>query len=191
MFEVLINRKSKKLEESAREAGFDGVFFIDEVSTAVLDTQSKDELRKEISRASSKGQKIVVLGSSDEINRIAVSDKRVSMLLNPEGTRTKDYLHYRSSGLNQVLCRLAIQNKVAIGISFSALRLQKGISRADRIGRVMQNIDLCRKYKTPLVLASFGKKPSDPYTLRSLGLSLGMTTDQAKASLEHAGEVFK
>jgi len=187
-FEVLIGNEVKKIEDLAKALGFDGVFFIDQKKIILIKTENKDELRKEISRASSKGQKMVVLGATDEINRIAVSDKRVSILLAPESTRTKDYMHYRSSGLNHVLCKLAIQNGVAIGIGFDAIKSAKGKDRADRIGRTMQNIDLCRKYKTPMILASFGKKPSDPYALRSFGLSLGMRTDQVKSALEQASK---
>ncbi len=189
MFEVLISKKSKISEEKAKKAGFTRVVFIDQKDFILIATDSLEELRKEISSASSKGKTIAVLGSNDEINRVAVSDKRVSILLSPERTRKRNFMHYRDSGLNQVLCELASKNKVLIGVDFSSVKKLKGLERAERIGKIMQNIDLCRKYKTKMVLASFGKKPSDPYTLRSFGLSLGMSTDQLKESLESASEL--
>lgn len=190
MFEVLLSKRSGKLEEEAKNAGFESVIFIDGEKLVLIDTYNKEDLRKEISRASSKGKKIIVMGNGDEINRIAVSDKRVSMLLSPENAKKKDFMHYRDSGLNQVLCNLALKNGILIGIDYSSIKKMKGKERAARIGRIMQNIELCNKYKTPVVLASFGKKPSDPYTLRSFGLSLGMETSQAKKSLESAGSLL-
>lgn len=186
MFEVLITKKSRKLEDEAIKSGFSRVFFIDGKEILLLKAGNKDELRREISRAHSKKQKIVVMGSDDEMNRIAVSDKRVSMLLSPEAARRRDFMHYRDSGLNHVLCNLAKENGVAIGISFSGIRSLKGIQRAEAIGRIMQNVELCRKYGAKIVLASFSKKPSDYHALRSFGLSIGMTPGQAKESLESA-----
>lgn len=186
MFEVLLANKSKKLEDEAKKAGFSKVLYIDQKNIVLIQTDNKEELRKQISRAYSKKQKIVVLGSTDEINRIALEDKRVSILLGPEFAKKKDFMKYRNSGLNHVLCRLANKNKIAIGISMSSIKDAKKQERAEKIGRLMQNIALCKKYDTITVLASFGKKVSSPYILRSFGLSMGMSTEQSKKSMNSA-----
>ena len=186
MFEVLISKKSKKLEDESKKAGFGKTFFIDGEKAVLIKTDRKEELRRQISSASSKGKKIIVYGNNDDINRISVEDKRVAILLSPEFVRNKDFMHYPNSGLNQVLCKLAKKNGIAIGVSFSDIKSLKGKEKSERLGRIMQNVDLCRKYKNEIVLASFGKKPSSPYALRSFGFLIGMTTDQLKESLENA-----
>ena len=190
MFEILITKPSKKLENEAKKAGFLKVFFIDQKEAILIETSNKEELRREISSLYAKKKKIIVLGSTDEINRIAVEDKRVLMLLSPEAKKTKDFMKYRNSGLNHVLCKLAAKNNVLIGISLDSIISTKGIERAEKLGRIMQNIYLCRKYKAKVILASFGNKPSTPYILKSLGSTLGMSTNQVKQSLENASKTF-
>ena len=191
MFEVLLTKGTKKLESVAKKAGFNKVFFIDQKDIVLIKTNDKEELRKEISRANSKQKIIIILGSTDEINRIALEDKRVSMLLSPESDKTKDFMKYRNSGLNQVLCKLAVKNNSFIGISFDSVRASKGLKRAEKIGKILQNAYLCRRYGAKIILASFGKKPYSPHILRSFASSIGMSTNQAKQSLENAAKLFR
>jgi len=191
MFDILISKPKKFKKEQLDELGLDEILFLTPQNSVIIDTENKEELRRSVSSAHSKQKIIIIKGSDDEINRIAVEDKRVSGLLSPERRRRKDSLHARNAGLNHVLCDLAAKNDVAIGIDFSEIRKLKGKERALRLGRVMQNISLCRKSKTSMVLASFGKKPSSVYDLRSFAFSLGMTTDQAKQSLENAKKIFE
>ncbi len=96
---------------------------------------------------------IVVQGRDDEKNREAVSSKNVDILLDPHVGKRHDKLYQRDSGLNPVLCKLAKQNHVAIGFSFSAVL--HAVDRTRLLGRMMQNIRLCQKYKVPMVIGSF------------------------------------
>ena len=64
---------------------------------------------------------IAVRGVNDEISRTALENRFVDILLLSEITDQKDFIHSRNSGLNQVLCKLAKKNNVAIGFSFSDL----------------------------------------------------------------------
>jgi len=190
MYEVLTCKKTKTLENNAKKAGFSSIFFIDNDNTILIKTNNTNELIRKISSLSAKKKKIIVFGSTDEINRIAVDDKRVSMLLQPEAEKNKDFMHYRNSGLNHVLCKLSSANNTAIGFSYDAVKSTKSTKRADLLARMMQNTRLCRKYKTKIVLASFGKKISSPYALKSFGATIGMSTKQIKDSLEHAKSIF-
>lgn len=190
MYDILISKPKKFKKGQLEKLGLEEIFFIPSERAVIIDTDSKEELRRQISSASSKGRIIFVQGADDELNRIAVDDKRVSVLISPERKRKKDFMHARNSGLNHVLCDLASKNDVSIGINLSEIRALKGKERAERLGRAMQNIGLCRKSETPIILASFGKKPSSIYDLRAFALSIGMTTDQAKRSLEKAKEIF-
>lgn len=190
MFDILIAKTKKFKPEKLKEIGLNEIFFLTPENSVIVDTGSKEDLRRAISSAHSKNKIIIVKGQDDEINRIVLEDKRVSMLLSPEGKRKKDSMHSRNSGLNHVLCALASRNDIAIGIDYSEFKRMNGKEAAEHLGRVMQNVRLCRQYHAPMVLASFGKKPSSTYELRSFALSIGMTTDQAKKSLEKAREIF-
>src|SRR3989344_5713528 len=126
----------------------------------------------------------IVEGISEEKNRKAVENKQVDILLAPERIGKKDRLNQRDSGLNDVLCKFARDNDVAIGFSFSDLLNSK--FRAVLLGRMMQNVRLCRKYKVRMVLASFAKDPWEmrtAYDLLAFGQVLGMTPKEATIAL--------
>ncbi len=126
----------------------------------------------------------IVEGLTEEKNRKAVENKQVDILLAPERAGKKDRLTQRDSGLNHVLCALAKQNDVAIGFSFSDVLNTK--YRAVLVGRMMQNVRLCRKYKVRMVLASFAKDPEDmrpANELLAFGQTIGMTPKEATIAL--------
>ncbi len=103
---------------------------------------------------------------------------------NFEKSEFKDKMHYRESGLNQVLCRIALQQKVQIGFSFEAILSSSGQERSVLLGRMMQNLLLCQKFKVPVRLASFASKPENmrsPADVVSFFQDLGL---RVKPSLE-------
>ncbi len=85
-----------------------------------------------------------------------------SLIFNLEKSKRKDKPHYRYSGLNQVLCKLAAKNNIIIGFSFS--ELFNSTRRHILLGRIMQNLRFCKKYHCKTLFASFAK---NPFELRS------------------------
>jgi RNase P/RNase MRP subunit p30 len=88
----------------------------------------------------------------------------------------KDKLNQRDSGLNQVLCTLAKENNTAIGFSFSSVL--NSTRRSEVIGRIVQNIILCRKYKVRMVIGTFAVCERDVRNLKDVQAffkALGMT----------------
>ena len=81
------------------------------------------------------------------------------MLLDPHLGNRRDFVHHRNSGLNQVLCKLAKDNDIAIGFSLSSVLRSK--EKGKYIGRMMQNIRLCRKYKVKMVIGSFAENKNE------------------------------
>jgi RNase P/RNase MRP subunit p30 len=153
----------------------------------LIDTVSKEKLRQFVDKAKSRNKLIIVKAKDDSFNRSALETKKISVLLSPENQEKADFMAYRNSGLNQVLCKIAEKNKVSIGISFSEiLSISSDKILAERIGRIMQNIMICRKYKTKIQFANFSneikflRSASD---LRSFGLAVGMTPEQANKQL--------
>lgn len=126
----------------------------------------------------------IVEGGDDKKNRKIVETKNIDILISPEKIRVKDFMHSRDSGLNQVLCKLAKKNEIAIGFDFNLVLKAK--NRAVIIGRMMQNVKLCRKYKVKMVLLSgaFNElEMRNPKDLISFGIVLGMTSLEAKIAL--------
>ncbi len=104
-----------------------------------------------------------------------------------EMQESKDHTHYRESGLNQVLCTLATEKKVRIGFSFSAILQSFGQKRTQLMGRMAQNIIFCRKFKTPMKIASFATDPYEmraPAELKACFMQLGMDAIQAQNALK-------
>lgn len=134
----------------------------------------------------------IVEGSN--LNRKILENRKVDILLSPEKGRKEDYIHQRNSGLNHILAKIASKNKIAIGINFSDILKANNEERAKLIGRIKQNIKLCRKYKVKMIIATFA---SNKYELRSVkdlenfALVLGMNTKEAKESLTNYGLILK
>ena len=108
---------------------------------------------KDIRKTHDKGIMAVCTASREAIERQA------DIVYGFEMLEAKEHTHYRQSGLNQVLCKLATDKKVKIGISFSQILNTYGQKRATILGRMMQNIKFCKKYKTPMITASFATNP--------------------------------
>ena len=113
----------------------------------------------------------VVVGGNEIINRKALETRNVNLLLDPEPDE-EDFMHFRNSGLNQVLVKLAKKNNVGIG--FSINNLQK--NKIDLLGKIMQNIMLCNKYKVKVYIVEFiNNEEHNIDDLKALGLILGIS----------------
>ncbi len=130
--------------------------------------------------------KLLVAKSSDK-DRFFIESKKIRLLYGFEEVPKKDYLHQRASGLNHILCELARKNNVAVGFSYSSLFNNKNTSITPTIiGRMMQNIALCQKYKVKTIIGSFAEEPFDlrsQYDVTSLFTMLGMDGKKIKESL--------
>ena len=97
-------------------------------------------------------------------NEVAALESSPDVIFGVEGLMHKDSLHFRQSGLNQVLCALMAKKGISYGISFSMILHSSSRGRALLLGRIAQNIRLARKFKIPVQIHSFAK---DVYDLRS------------------------
>jgi len=146
----------------------------------IINTLSLDKTRKEIQELKKQKKQVIVLAQDDEFNRKILEIKDVDILLSPELHDRKDKLKQRDSGLNEVLCKIASKNNIKIGLEINKIRKTKDKNRAIILARIMQNIKLCKKAGTELVLlGKYNKK--DAF---SLLLTLGCSTSQAKKAIE-------
>lgn len=90
-----------------------------------------------------------------------------------------DNMHHRNSGLDSTVAKLCATHDVLVGINLANLRTLD----PKTIGRVQQNIALCRQHKAAMAVYSDAKHAEElPYEtdVRSLLITLGMTPGEAK-----------
>lgn len=100
-----------------------------------------------------------------------------------ETASDKDFVHHRGSGLNAVLTGIAKEKKKSIILDFSQILFRQGPDRSAVLGRISQNIRLCRKAKISPIIGSFATSPFSmraPHDLESLFIMLGMHPKEAK-----------
>lgn len=89
--------------------------------------------------------------------RVLLEKVRPKVLFDIVGEDKKEHTHYRRAGLDEKCCAVAVKNNVAIGFSLESLRCEKDFALL--LGRWKQNIMLCKKYKVPMIFASFASSP--------------------------------
>jgi RNase P/RNase MRP subunit p30 len=94
---------------------------------------------------------------SSNNDRDVIEKSGAGIIFSLEDDLRRDFIHQRASGLNHIMCKLAKQNNVIIGFSIkSILNFEK---KHVVLGRIAQNIKICRKFKTKILVASFAEKP--------------------------------
>jgi len=201
---ILPKNNEKEFIEIAGRLSIDGICFIYNFKNKndffqnqekINKLQEKTKLKlftgliadsKNISNAK-KLAKLVIYKSTGN-DRHAIEKSKANIVFDLGTIAARDSMHHRNSGLNQVLCKLANKNNIMMGFSFSSILNTEGIIRSQILGRMMQNIKLCRKYKVKIIVASFAEKPYDMrpnHDLKSVFISLGMHPKEAKDSLEN------
>jgi len=123
---------------------------------------------------------LLIAKSSDKV-RLFFENKKIRLIYGIEETYKKDYLHQRASGLNHTMCEIARNNNIAVGFSYSLLLNKDKLQNSILMGRMMQNISLCQKYKVKTIIASFSSRPFDlrlRHDISSLFKILGMNEKQ-------------
>jgi len=138
---------------------------------------------KELDRAKRTGAIVFVKSSENDLQ--ALESGKAEVMFGFEGAARKDYIHQRASGLNHVLCDIAKRKNVSAAFSFS--EILNSDERKKTMGRISQNIALCRKSKVNMLIGSFAGKPYEmraPKDLKSLFSLLGMNAKELNDSFE-------
>ncbi len=164
MIDVVFMDKSKEIEDLGKKLGFSKILFKEDIKSLNI-----------------------IKAGSDEHNRNSLEDRKTDILLNPHLNRKIDAMNYRNSGLNDVLCKLAVKNEIAIGFTFNEIKDEIDL------GRIMQNIVLCRKYKVNVIFFTFAK---DKYEMKgcqdllSYLRVIGFTPGEAKNAFSNIDNAF-
>ncbi len=177
---VLVRESEVGFAEFAKHLGYSDVLFVFRSVEQALasDMKRKGVLVevKDIAKVKKLGLLAFCHGTREAIERGA------DVVFGFELDASKDKMHYREGGLNQVLCELAHEKGVTIGFSLASLLQASPAQRALLFGRIVQNVELCRKYKVAMRIGSFA---ASPFGLRgaedviSLFTQLGMTRTEA------------
>jgi len=141
----------------------------------IISETTFEKARKKIRET--KGDKIIFTSEDDELNRKILEKEKIDVLLLNQKNR-KDWQKQRNSGLNQVMAKIAKKNNIKIGINLDEIIESDEQKKAKIISRIVQNIQLCNKYKINMEFISKNKLNS--IKIKSLGLTLGMPTWMTK-----------
>jgi RNase P/RNase MRP subunit p30 len=124
----------------------------------------------------------IVTGKDIDFNRRAIEAKGTKALILSH-KNGRDRIYERDSGLNQVLCKLAAKKGIEFRIDVGEFRDKSADSseRGKRIGRLVQNIMLFKKFKNTVKF--FGFSSDFKGDVQALLRVLGMPTDMAKRAV--------
>jgi len=131
-------------------------------------------------------QSRLLAAKSPDNDRFLIESKKIKLIYGFEETHKRDYLHQRASGLNHITCEIAKKNNVSVGFSYSSLFPKNNTLTSILMGRMMQNIALCQKYKVNTVIGAFSQNPfhlRSPHDLACLFASFGMDAKNISDSL--------
>ncbi len=153
---VILSGNEKEFVKMAEKLGYSELVFVGNSDVSNIKTKLKLISSKRISKSDIKK------------DRGLIENKKVDIIYEFEQMNRKDSMHFRNSGLNQVIAKLMKEKDVAYGLSFSQILNSSKEARAVMIGRMMQNIKICKKYKVPIIIASFSRNPYEMRDYRDL-----------------------
>jgi len=165
-----VDRLKKRAVEVSKKIGID--IFIGLEATRLEDLRELVNIRRDYDI-------LLVRGTNLNLNRKAVQTREVDILTHPEYNR-------KDSGLNHVMAKLAAKNQVAVEINFREILLSSKNTRSRIMRHIQNNVKLCKKYKTPIIISSGAVshwQMKDPKVLISMGCLLGLKLNEAKDAL--------
>jgi len=149
----------------------------------ILQTTNLNEIRSQIQKQkkANLNEPIVVRACDEEFNRKVLEIKGVNILLGPEIHNSNirhDKLKQRDSGLNEFLCKLAAKSKIKIAIDIETIKKLQKKEKAKALARIIQNIQLCKRTKTTIIL--WPEDKYSKYDTMSFITTLKGSTNQGK-----------
>ncbi len=151
----------------------------------IIQTTNLNDIKSQIQKLKkiNPNEIVVVKAQDEEFNRIVLEIKGVNILLSPELHKRHDKLKQRDSGLNEFLCKLAAKNNIKIAIDIDELTKLDKKQKALALARIIQNIQLCKRTKTQIILW-----PQNKYSKQDvMGFitTLKGSTEQAKNAVKY------
>lgn len=192
---VLPDENEEDFMKMAVRLGFSSLCFVYDKPTKLKVKSDKLELFSGVltkEKKSIDADLVLVKASGDD--RFFFEKSSYDLIFDLELYGRTESMHSRNSGLDQVNCKLANQNYKLVALNFSSVLNNKGMKRSRILGRMMQNVRFCRKFKVRSVIASFASDPysmRSPHDLKAFGISLGMHPSEAKLALTNVYDKIK
>lgn len=187
MIDIVIPKDDEnEFLEMAERLGLEGVCFLYERPRDISSFQKATKL-KVLSATLQLSKADLRLARGGEDVRDILEKTNVDMVFELEDHREKDFMRQRSSGMNHVTASIAHDKGKAVAFSLHPLLINSGRQRVQVLGRMMQNVQLCRKYKVEMCLASFARSPWQMRAegeLKAVGSIIGMLPAEAKKAVE-------
>lgn len=117
-------------------------------------------LPKQVRDAQKKAE-IVVVKAAGETDLHTLEHFPPTMMYGFEFSERKDFMHHRNSGMNHMHAAMMAEKNVIYGFPVAALINAEEKLKGEIVGRLRQNLELAKKYKVKVVLASFATDPID------------------------------
>ena len=185
---VIPNNNEKEFIEIAEKLGYKKIIFLYTTEKNVPQIKS-EKIKIDFGILTTKGGKgkHKTFMQSGENDQNIIENNSPNVIFGFEAKSEKDYIHQRASGLNHIMCTFAQKNNVVIAFSFQQILKSYKSKRAQIIGRIKQNIKLCRKYKVTMAIASFATNHYEmraPQDMQAFFCLMGMHPAEAKKAVE-------
>ncbi len=107
----------------------------------------------------------VVVRSDPDKDRWLIEKIKPRIIYGFEFQERKDFLHHRNAALNHIIAKIMAKNNIAYGFPVAEIINAPTWKQSIILGRMQQNLKLCRKYDVEIIIASFA---SDPMDMRSV-----------------------
>ena len=138
-------------------------------------TKKIEEAKNKIKKSSEKP--LIVISQDDLFNRKIVEYGKFDILLSPEKGNRSNSIRKINSGLNHVIAKIAAKNKISIGIDIDEIKKLSKNEKAERLSKIKQNLEICRKSKTKIIALSKNENRKNVFNFL---ISLGASNNQAK-----------
>ena len=138
-------------------------------------TKKIEEAKNKIKKSSEKP--LIVISQDDLFNRKIVEYGKFDILLSPEKGNRSNSIRKIDSGLNHVVAKIAAKNKISIGIDIDEIKKLSKNEKAERLSKIKQNLEICRKSKTKIIALSKNENKKNVFNFL---ISLGASNNQAK-----------
>ena len=141
-----------------------------------INTSNLEQARKQLKKAE---KPIIVYAQDDNFNRKILEYGKFDILLFLSYVlkQKKDKLKQIDSGFNHVLGKIASNKDITIGFDLEDIRQLEKKDKAITLSKIIQNIKICRKTKTKIMLINYKDKRNLPSFLISLGAPTNQTED--------------
>lgn len=129
---------------------------------------------------------ILNCANAPEKTRHAIEKTDVRIFFNFEVHHDRDGLHQRKSGFNHVLAAIAHEKEKIIAFNLNTILTTSTAQRGVLLGRMRQNVALCRKYNVSMLLMSGATNLYEmraAHDMLAFGELIGMAPGEAKKAL--------